>query len=45
VGTLVRALTWLLVFGISPHWVRRWLARVLWWPLLGYIVLGIVTLY
>lgn len=45
VGALVRALTWLLVFGLSPHGVRKWLARVLWWPLLGYIVLGVVTFF
>lgn len=45
VGALVRALTWLLVFGLSPQAVRRWLARVLWWPLLGYIVLSVVTLF
>ena len=46
VAALVRLLTWLLVFGVDADLgTNRGLIRLLWWPLLGSLLLGIVTFF
>ena len=46
VGALVRLLTWAMVFSVDQYLeTSRVLVRILWWPLLGALLLGIVTFF
>jgi hypothetical protein len=46
VAAIVRLLTWFLVFGVDADLgTNRGLIRLLWWPLLGSLLFGIVTFF